>query len=147
VSSSPAPADRIEAWLGILGALAGAGAWIAARLRAWRRSRALAASVREARDRYYHAGADAARLLLLHLFGDRDERLTPDEILRRAAIVGHELQSARRDLWLAEGRPDPESDPDAAELAREVIREMRRTQPVRPVDDGPQDVFREDDRG
>lgn len=149
MSSSPTPEARIGEWLGILGTLAAAVAWCAARLRAWARSRARAASVREARDRYYHAAADAVRLLMLNAYGVGEERPSYEKIQEAAAVSLHELQSSRRALWRAEGHPDPAEDEAGAEAARVLLRELRRarqTQEFRAVDDDrPQDVIREGD--
>ena len=127
---------------GFLAVLAAAWRWAVVR----RRRQRAAAELQAARDRYAQAGADAARLLVLHLFGAPDDRVSPDETLRRAAVIAHELQRAREALWQAQGHPDPELDPAGAEAARELIRELRRTHDrLRPVDDRPQDVLRPDD--
>lgn len=86
---------------------------------------------------------------MLNAYGVGEERPSFEQIQTAAAISLHELQSARRAYWRAEGRPDPSEDPEGAEAARELLRELRRarqTQEFRAVDDDrPQDVIREGD--
>ena len=110
-------------------------------LRRRRRAAALA-ELLEAREERDRVAADAIRFS----FSRYDEGLTADEQAARIAVYRHDLDKARKRVWLAEGRPDPETQPDEAELERRILREIRRTKDrIQPIDDTQQDIFRRED--
>jgi hypothetical protein len=128
----PGPAARIGEWLPILGALAAAGAWLVARWHSCRRRKAAHQAVRAARDEASRVTLDATRFLMERFYGDM---LAPDEQQQAAAVHRRDIDAARRALWLAEGHPDPLTQPDEAEVTRRVLRNLRRTQPLVVVDE------------
>jgi hypothetical protein len=126
------PAEQLGQWLPVLGTLAAVAGWLLARWRSCRRKKAEARALREARDEYARVAGDSIRFLLAKFYS---QEMGPDEAMQQAAIHRRDLDDARRLLWLAHGHPEPETD--EAEVARRVLREIRRTQPVQ----GQQDMF------
>ena len=99
-----------------------------------------------ARARFYHAGADAARFILLQLYGPREERLSQEDQDARAAVLAHELFAARDGLWVAEGRRDPHTDPEGAAEDRAALRALTITRRFAPPFD-PDDFDHADPAG
>lgn len=92
-----------------------------------------------ARARFYHAGADAARFILLQLYGPREQRLSQEKQDERAAVLAHELFAARDGLWVTEGRRDPHTDPEGAAEDRAALRALTITQRFASPFDAPFD--------